>query len=88
MDDVTDHGGMVNGFQWQKGNEKPAFFFSLVTLIRYKVVAFHFMQLSSVLSTKLRNLAFQLASLTASNENLVGEPRVGTGTSRIQSSIG
>jgi hypothetical protein len=24
MDDITDHGGMVNGFQWQNENPKPA----------------------------------------------------------------
>ena len=29
MDDVTDHGGMVNGFQWQNENAKPACFFVL-----------------------------------------------------------
>jgi hypothetical protein len=23
MDDITDHGGMVNGFQWQNENAKP-----------------------------------------------------------------
>jgi hypothetical protein len=23
MDDNTDHGGMVNGFQWQNENAKP-----------------------------------------------------------------
>jgi len=26
MDDVTDYGGMVNGFQWQNENAKPACF--------------------------------------------------------------
>jgi hypothetical protein len=26
MDDITDHGGMVNGFQWQNENAKRACF--------------------------------------------------------------
>jgi hypothetical protein len=29
MNDITDRGGMVNGFQWQNENPKPAFFFVL-----------------------------------------------------------
>jgi len=29
MDDVKDHGGMINGFQWQNENAKPACFIVL-----------------------------------------------------------
>ena len=46
MDDVTDHGGMVNGFQWQNENAKPACFLFLDNAIFHPHIKLSNMQLA------------------------------------------